>query len=123
VGAISLVHGTESSLRALGPGLGLALVPTLMLVLAEPVGPRAVLLGIACVALVAVGLVRHLAAPLVLGAVVGALVVLREGTMAQVLPQWAMIGLVGVGLTVVGITWEQRLQELRRASAYVRGLR
>lgn len=123
VGAVSLVRGADSSLRALGPGLGLALVPSLVLVLAEPVGPRAVLLGVACVALVALGLAGNLAAPLVAGAVVGAVVVLREGTMAQVLPQWATIGLVGVGLTVVGITWEQRLQELRRASAYVRGLR
>ena len=123
VGAVALRRGEQSSLRALGPGLALALVPTLVLVLADPVGPRAVLLGVACVACVGLGLARNLAAPLVAGAAVGALVVLREGTLAQVLPQWAIIGLVGVVLTVVGITWEQRLLELRRASAYVRGMR
>lgn len=123
VGCVSLVRGDQTSVRTLGPGLGLALVPSLLLVLEDPVGLRAVLLGLACLALVAIGLTRHLAAPLAAGAVVGALVVLRQGTLAEVLPQWAIIGLVGVGLTLVGITWEQRLHELRRASAYVRGLR
>jgi hypothetical protein len=123
LGSVSLARGAASSVRALGPGLGLAVVPTLLLVLADPVGLRAVLLGVACVALVAIGLVGRLAAPFAAGAAAGALLVLREGTLAQVLPQWALIGLVGVGLTVLGITWEQRLQELRRASAYVRGLR
>ena len=123
IGCVSLVVRTDSSVRALGPGLALALVPTLMIVLAEPVGLRAILLGLACLVLVAIGVVGHLAAPLVAGALVGALVVLRQGSLAEVLPQWAIIGLVGIGLTVVGITWEQRLQEMRRASAYVRGLR
>ena len=73
--------------------------------------------------LVAVGVSQRWAAPLVAGAVTGALVVLRQGTLAEVLPQWVLIGLVGVVLTVVGVTWEQRLHELRRVSAYVRGLR
>lgn len=123
VGCVSLWRGTGSSVRALGPGLGLALVPTLLLVLDDPVGPRALLLGIACVALVAAGLVAGLSAPLAAGALCGALLVVRQATMAEVLPQWAIIGLVGIGLTVVGITWEQRLQELRRASSYIRGLR
>lgn len=123
LGSVSLARGAASSVRALGPGIGLAVVPSLLLVLADPVGVRAVLLGVACVALVAIGLVARLAAPFAAGAAAGALLVLREGTLAQVLPQWALIGLVGVGLTVLGITWEQRLQELRRASAYVRGLR
>ena len=123
VGYVSLVVRNDSSVRALGPGLALALVPTLLVVLADPVGLRAILLGLACLAFVAIGVVGRLAAPLGAGALVGALVVLRQGTLAEMLPQWAIIGLVGVGLTVVGITWEQRLQELRRASAYVRGLR
>jgi hypothetical protein len=123
LGSVSLARGAASSVRTLGPGLGLAVLPTLLLVLADPVGLRALLLGLACVALVATGLLGRLAAPLAVGAAAGALLVLREGTLAQVLPQWALIGLVGVGLTVLGITWEQRLQELQRASAYVRGLR
>ncbi|PUA80073.1 SCO7613 C-terminal domain-containing membrane protein [Nocardioides currus] len=123
VGTVALLRGHESSITTLAPGLGLALVPSLLLVLVDPVSLRAVLLGLACVVLVAVGLTRGWAAPLVAGAGVGALVVLREATYAQVLPQWMMIGLVGLALTVVGVTWEQRLQEIRRVSSYVRGLR
>lgn len=123
VGVVSLHRGSDSSLRTLHPGLTLALLPSLLLVLVDPVGTRAVLLGLACLALVAVGVFQRWAAPLVAGAMTGALVVLRQGTLAQVLPQWVLIGLVGVVLTVVGVTWEQRLHELRRVSAYVRGLR
>lgn len=122
-GCTSLLLRDISSVRALGPGLSLALVPSLVLVLEDPVGLRALLLGAACLGLVAVGVLGRVAAPLVAGALAGAVVVLRQGTLAELLPQWAIIGLVGIGLTVVGITWEQRLQELRRASAYVRGLR
>lgn len=123
VGVVSLHWGSESSLRTLAPGLTLALLPSLLLVLVDPVGTRAVLLGVACLVLVAVGVSQRWAAPLIAGAVTGALVVLRQGTLAEVLPQWVLIGLVGVVLTVVGVTWEQRLHELRRVSAYVRGLR
>ncbi|WP_159083793.1 SCO7613 C-terminal domain-containing membrane protein [Nocardioides terrigena] len=123
VGVVSMRRGNDSSVRALGPGLTLGLVPTLLLVLVDPVDLRAVLLGLACLVLVAVGVSQRWSAPLVAGAVTGALVVLREGTFAQVLPQWVLIGLVGVLLTVVGVTWEQRLRELQRVSAYVRGLR
>lgn len=123
VGTVALLRGNDSSLSTLSPGLGLALVPTLLLVLVDPVGLRAILLGLACIALVAIGLARGWAAPLLAGASVGALVVLRQATFAQVIPQWLLIGLVGVALTIVGVTWEQRLQEFRKVSAYVRGLR
>lgn len=123
VGTVALHRGSGSSLGTLTPGLGLALVPTLLLVLVDPLGTRAIVLGIGCLVLIAVGLVRGWAAPLLAGAAVGALVVLREATLAEVLPQWVLIGLVGVALTVVGVTWEQRLREFRAVSSYVRGLR
>lgn len=123
VGTVALLRGERSSMQTLAPGLGLALVPTLLQVMVDPVSLRAVLLGLGCVALVALGLVRGWAAPLLFGAGAGALVVLRQGTMAHVLPQWMIIGLVGVALTIVGVTWEQRMAEFRRASDYVRRLR
>ena len=123
VGTVALLRGNASSLATLTPGLGLALVPTLLQVLVDPLGLRALLLGLGCLVLVAVGLARGWAAPLLAGAAVGALIVLRQGTLAQVLPQWVLIGLVGVALTVVGVTWERRLQEFRKVSAYVRALR
>jgi len=112
-----------SSRHALAPGLGLGLGPSLLVVLVDPVSPRAVLLGLACVVLVMVGVGTRWAAPLVAGAGVGAVLVLREAQYAQVVPQWVLIGLVGTLLTVVGVTWEQRLADLRVAAGYVRRLR
>ena len=102
VGTVALLRGNGSSLATLTPGLGLALVPTLLQVLVDPLGMRAVLLGLGCLVLVAIGLARGWAAPLLAGAAVGALIVLRQGTLAQVIPQWVLIGLVGVALTSSG---------------------
>lgn len=123
IGLLRLRTSDVSSTRALGAGLSLALVPTLLQVLLDPVSMRAVLLGVACAASLGVGAAMRWSAPLVAGATVGALVVLREAQHAAVLPQWVVIGLVGLVLTVVGITWEQRLAEIRAAAGYVRRLR
>lgn len=124
VGLVAMLRTDISSHKALSAGLGLALVPTLLQVLfVEPVSLRALLLGLACLVLVGVGVLQKWAAPLVAGATVGAVVVLREAAYADVLEQWMVIGLVGVLLTVVGVTWESRLAELRRAAGYVRALR
>jgi hypothetical protein len=123
VGALRLRSSDVSTHRALGAGLGLALVPSLLQMLVEPVSLRALLLGLACAALIGVGVALRWAAPLLAGAGVGLLLVLRESVHAQVLPQWMVIGLVGLGLTVVGVTWERRLAELRAAAGYVRALR
>ena len=123
VGGWRMAHDGISSRRALSAGLGLGLGPTLLVVLVDPVSLRAVLLGLACALLVAVGAGNRWAAPLVAGAGVGAALVLREAQYAQVVPQWVLIGLVGTVLTVVGVTWEQRLHDLRQAAGYVRRLR
>lgn len=123
VGTRALLTSDRSTFRTLGAGLGLAVVPTLLQVLVDPASLRAVLLGVGCVVLIAIGLQRRWAAPLVAGAGSIILVVLRQATWAQHLPQWALIGLVGIALTVVGLTWERRLQDVRRAADYVRGLR
>jgi hypothetical protein len=123
VGAWRMAHDGVSSRRALSAGLGLGLGPSLLLVLVDPVSPRAVLLGLACALLVLLGAGNRWAAPLVAGAGVGAALVLREAQYAQVVPQWVLIGLLGTVLTVVGVTWEQRLNDLRHAAGYVRRLR
>jgi len=111
------------SLQALTPGLVLATVPTLLQVLAAPVSDRAILLGGGCLVLVLVGVGLRWGGPLVVGAAVGGLEVLREATYASVLPQWVLIALVGGLLTAIGVTWEQRLRDLRLAAGYVRALR
>lgn len=123
VGLVKLATSDIPSMQALSAGLGLALVPTLLQVLVDPVSARALALGTACLVLVLVGVALRWSAPLLAGASVGLLVVLREVAAAQVLSQWMVIGLIGVVLTVVGVTWERRLAELRAAAGYVRSLR
>ena len=113
-----------SSTAVLLPGLTLATVPSLLWVLSDPVSPRAVVLGLVCLGLVLAGAQLGWSAPLAVGGLVGGLLVLREvAPYASELPQWVLIGLAGTILTVVGVTWEHRIMELRRATAYLGRLR
>jgi hypothetical protein len=123
VGLYRMWRTEATSLQALTPGLTLAVTPTLLQVLAEPVSDRALLLGLGCLALVLAGVGLRWGGPLVVGATAGALEVLREASYASVLPQWVLIGVIGSLLTVIGVTWEQRLRDLRLAAGYVRSLR
>ena len=108
----------------LGPGLALATVPSLLWVLADPVGTRAAVLGVACLVLVLVGVWLRWHAPVVVGAVVGGLVVLRElAPYALETPQWMLIGAAGTVLIACGITWESRMRDLQQAAAYLGRLR
>jgi hypothetical protein len=125
---VGLVHlrrnPATSTMAALSPGLGLALVPSLLWVLADPVALRSVLLGLACLALVVGGVRLHWSAPVVHGATVGALLVVRLATpVADAVPRWALIGAAGIVLVAMGITWEQRVRDARKLAGYVRGLR
>jgi cell division protein FtsW (lipid II flippase) len=113
-----------ATLRMLAPGLFLATVPSLLTVLDDPTSLRALLLGLGCLALVLAGVVLRWSAPLVVGAVVGAILVLRElAPYAADLPSWVVIGLSGTVLLVVGVTWESRMRDVRTASRYVARLR
>ena len=119
-----LQRAPESRTALLVPGLMLATVPSLLWVLVDPVGPRAVLLGAACLGLVLTGTQLRWSAPLAVGAMVGGLLVVREvAPYASDMPQWVLIGFAGTVLTVVGVTWEQRVLELRRATSYLGRLR
>lgn len=110
---------------ALAPGLVLATTPSLLwLMVTDPVSWRAVLLGLGCLVLVMVGVRLRWNAPLLIGSVVGGLLVLRElAPYAAETPQWVLIGLAGTALTVVGITWESRMRDLRQAASYLGRLR
>jgi hypothetical protein len=125
VGVVHLRREREAStMAALTPGLALALVPSLLWVLADPVAVRSTLLGLACLALVVGGVRLRWSAPVVHGAVVGALLVLRLATpVADAVPRWALIGAAGALLVAMGITWEQRVRDARALAGYVRGLR
>ena len=113
-----------STMLALTPGLALATTPSLLWVLADPVSLRAALLGATCLALLLAGARLRWSSPLVVGAVVGGLMVLRElAPYAAVTPQWILIGAAGTLLTVVGVTWERRLRDVQLGLAYLGRLR
>jgi hypothetical protein len=125
VGIWRLRHEDEgATMRLLGPGLSLATVPSLVAVLDDPASLRALLLGVACLALVLAGAALRWGAPLVVGSVVGALLVLRElAPYAAALPPWVVIGVSGGLLLTVGVTWESRMRDLHTAHRYVAALR
>ncbi len=106
------------------PGLGLATVPSLLWALADPVSTRATLLGAACLVLLLGGAALRWSAPVVVGGLVGATLLLRElAPYAAQTPQWVVIGAAGTVLIGAGITWESRLRDLRQAAGYLGRLR
>jgi hypothetical protein len=114
----------SATLAVLAPGLTLATVPSLVAMLDDPYSLRALLLGVACLALTITGATLRWSAPLVVGATVGGLLVLRElAPYAAHVPTWVSIGASGALLLAVGITWESRMNDARRASRYVAALR
>jgi hypothetical protein len=113
-----------ATLTVLAPGLALATVPSLVAMLDAPYSLRALVLGAACLVLVLAGVSLRWSAPLGVGAAVGTLLVLRElAPYAADVPTWLTIGISGAVLLAVGITWESRLNDVRRASRYVTALR
>ncbi len=114
-----------TSATSLVPGLALLTVPSLLWVLAgDPVSLRALLLGLGCLGLVLGGAALRWSAPLTVGAAVGALLVLAElAPYVARTPQWVVLGSAGALLTVVGVTWEHRLADVRRASRMLARLR
>lgn len=115
----------RGSVETLLPGLLLAVVPSLLWVLAQdPVSWRALLLGLVCLGLVLGGTRLGWQAPLLVGAVAGALLVLRElAPYAAATPQWVLLAAAGALLLLVGITWERRVRDLRVAGGYLARLR
>ncbi|MGZ8737299.1 MAG: SCO7613 C-terminal domain-containing membrane protein [Nocardioides sp.] len=118
-------HPDANTMTALAPGLGLALVPSLLWVLADPIELRALLLGVACLGLVLAGVQLRWTAPLTLGALVGGAEVVRLAApyIGEAVPRWVLIGATGAVLILMGVTWERRLREARQVMGYVRSLR
>ncbi|MBF4163272.1 SCO7613 C-terminal domain-containing membrane protein [Nocardioides acrostichi] len=113
-----------STRRALSAGLVLATVPSLLLTWTDPLSLRALLLGAATFAMVVLGVQKRWSQPLVVGALVGGAVVLRESApWLGAGPQWIPFVSAGLVLGALAITWEARLADVRRAAAYVGRLR
>ena len=114
-----------TTVAMLGPGLTLALVPSLLWSLADPTGLRVLLLGLAALGLVLAGARLRWTAPVVWGAVTGGLLALRLAApyIDDAVPRWVLIGAAGALLIATGVTWERRLHEARQLRDYVRSLR
>ncbi|MET0998316.1 MAG: hypothetical protein ABWX73_06345, partial [Marmoricola sp.] len=114
----------SSSFTVLGSGLTLALLPSLLLALDEPVSLRGALIGAGAVLVLAVGVQQRVAAPFVLGAATTGVLALRHlQPVAEAVPRWISLGGVGLVLLVIGVTWEARRRDLASAQRYLTALR
>jgi hypothetical protein len=104
-----------SSWQAYGPGLLLALVPSLLAGLGGNDLTRPLLVGLAALAVLLVGARTSLQAPLVVG---GAVLLVDAldlvGPYAAALPRWLSLGGAGALLLLVGATYEQRRRDVSR---------
>jgi hypothetical protein len=104
--------------------VAVALVPSALVVVAEPTALRLILVVAGAVVLTVTGTLAHRQAPFVLGA--GALlfvVVGRLAPYAPLLPRWVTLATAGLVLLVVGATYERRRQQAREAVAWVAQMR
>jgi len=109
-----------ASWAAEGAAVGVALVPSTLVVAGSPSALRLVLVVAGAVATVVVGTLLHRQAPFVLGAGALAFVVAtRLGRFAPLVPTWVSLAVAGLLLLVLGATYERRLQQAREAVAWV----
>lgn len=114
----------QGSLRALAPGLILGLLPSLILALDDPLTWRGAILFAAGVLILLIGAFTRTASPFYAGAVITALMALRYlGPWAQGIPRWVGIGIVGLLLLGLGVSWEFGRKNLKTTSDYLRSLR
>ena len=104
---------------AYAAGLALALGPSLLRAVTDAGNLRPFLLGAAALAVVAVGVLRRLQAPLLIGGGVLAVDALVQvapylAALYDVVPRWVTIGAAGLLLLAAGATYEQRVHDLRR---------
>jgi len=113
-----------SSWLTFGPALAVLTVPSLMLVLREPLTWRALAVASVAVAITLSAPHHRLQAPTLIGAAELAALAVRElGPYALALPRWAVIGAVGLLLLAVGVSWEDRLANLRHTQRRLAGMR
>lgn len=117
-----------SSWVVYGPGLSLVLLPSLGRAVTDPDLLRPLSLGLIALAAVLVGARWRLQAPLLLGGftlATDALVQLAPylTDLYAVVPRWVSIGVAGALVLSTGVTYEQRLRDLRRLRDAVTGMR
>ncbi|HNJ77808.1 MAG TPA: hypothetical protein PKX56_00520 [Marmoricola sp.] len=112
------------SVRGLGAGILLGLTPSLWLALIDPISWRGAIVFAIGVAVLLAGAFSHLGMPFYAGAFSTAILAIRYlGPWAQGIPRWVGIGIVGLLLLGLGVSWEFGRKNLRTASDYLRSLR
>ena len=113
-----------SSFDVLGSGLTLALLPSLLLALDEPVSLRGALIGAPACSRSPSGSSSGWRRRSSLGAATTGLLAVRHlEPYADAVPRWITLGGVGLALLVVGVTWEARRRNLETAGRYLAALR
>ena len=132
LGAVGLAAGAFAARRmpevntwtVLGPGLAIALLPSVPQALADPTELRALLLGLGAVVALLAGIKLGWQAPFVSGVVIATLIVLFNiGPYANAAPRVVVIAVASSVLLGVGITWEDRVRDGRKLVGYVRSMR
>jgi hypothetical protein len=108
-------HPDLSSWTVYGVALVAAFLPSLALVLSGDETPlRRILLLLAAPATVALGVLRRRQAPIVVGSVVTVVTALHELANLAGTALWALLGVVGLALVLLGANSERRRTELAR---------
>jgi len=116
-------HGAlTSSWAAYGAGLGLLLVPSLVMTWQDQGWVRPLLLGLVAATVMLAGGQARLQAPLLIGGAVAVLDAGRELAdpvirLAAILPGWVPFAVIGAGLLTTGATYEARMRDLSRIRA------
>lgn len=116
-------NATVDSWAAFAPGLGIGLLPSVLLVVAEGGLARPLAVTLAALVVLLAGAQTRLQAPMVLGA--GALLIVGLDALWPVaarVPRWAAIGTVGFTLLWLGATAEHRLAQLKELGRRFRDL-
>lgn len=112
------------SALSLGPGLGVALLPSVVVALGSDDVVRAALVAAAGLGYVALGARARLLAPLLHGVLgLGVLALDRGGPYLAALPTWVVLTTAGVVVLALAVRWEQAVASGRRAGTWVGHLR
>ncbi|WP_249998073.1 SCO7613 C-terminal domain-containing membrane protein [Actinoplanes sp. M2I2] len=106
----------RSSWVVYGPALAVGLLPQLMVILVDDGEHlRRLLLGGACVAVVAAGVATRLRAPVVAGGAVLTVLALHElAEVWDLIPRWIPLAVAGLVLVLLATTLERRRRDLNR---------
>ncbi|MGY1680414.1 SCO7613 C-terminal domain-containing membrane protein [Geodermatophilus sp. SYSU D01176] len=122
--AVPHLRAGARSWAAEGAAVATALVPSALVVVAEPSALRLVLVVVVAAGLTVAGTLTHRQAPFVVGAGALAFVVLGRLTpYAPLAPRWLTLAVVGLLLLALGATYERRRQQVREAVAWVAQMR